>query len=44
MRVSSKKRTDCDNGLEVPEYLKRLVLEQVGGRTNYNLRNAQDLR
>ena len=35
--------TDCDNGIGVPEYLKGLVPEQVGDRTNYNLRNSQDL-
>ncbi len=34
---------DCRNGVGVPDYLKNLVPVKVGDRTNYYLRNVNDL-
>ena len=35
--------TDCNNGIGVPNYLKKLVPTRVDERTQYNLRNSNDL-
>ncbi len=35
--------TDCGNKVGVPDYLKNLVPKKVGERTDYYLRNANDL-